>query len=43
MPKYPSSRAKSINMSYHGELDGKVTPRCISIAQDLRLIDGKAV
>ena len=30
-------------MSYHGELDGKVTPRCISIAQDLRLIDGKAV
>ena len=32
-----------INMNYHGELDGKVTPRCTRIAQDLRLIDGKAV
>jgi 2-dehydropantoate 2-reductase len=32
-----------INMNYHGELDGKVTPRCTAIAQDLRLIDGKAV
>jgi 2-dehydropantoate 2-reductase len=32
-----------INMNYHGELDGKVTPRCTGIAHDLRLIDGKAV
>jgi 2-dehydropantoate 2-reductase len=32
-----------INMNYHGELDGKITPRCTSIAHDLRLIDGKAV
>ena len=32
-----------INMNYHGELDGEVTPRCTRIAQDLRLIDGKAV
>lgn len=32
-----------INMNYHGELDGEVTPRCTRIAQDLRLIDGKVV
>jgi 2-dehydropantoate 2-reductase len=32
-----------INMNYFGELDGKVTPRCTRIAQDLQLIDGKAV
>lgn len=32
-----------INMNYHGELDGKLTPRCTAIAEDLRLIDGRAV
>jgi 2-dehydropantoate 2-reductase len=32
-----------INMNFHGELDGKITPRCMAIAHDLRLIDGKAV
>jgi 2-dehydropantoate 2-reductase len=32
-----------ISMNFHGELDGKLTPRCTAIAQDLRLIDAKAV
>lgn len=32
-----------VNMNYHGELDGKITPRCTAIAHDLRLIGGKAV
>ena len=32
-----------ISMNYHGELDGKVTPRCSAIAHDLRPIDEQAV